>query len=120
MGEDPGKEQRVKWGWGLEGRCPGRGGRIPGGGCGPFCRHGESRPQDSMHCSWSELKHTQGSPQQLQEGRGLAHTSASFILLTRKELRANTVKIALFPLSPVYMKLSVVNFQKMQMCIPAM
>ena len=55
-----------------------------------------------------------------RRGRGLAHTSASFILLTRKELRANTFKIALFPLSPVHMKLSVVNFQKMQMCIPAM
>lgn len=83
MGEDPGKEQQVKWEQGdWRGRCPGRGGRIPGGGCGPFCRHRQSRPQDSTRCSWSELKHTQGSPQQLQESggdenhsRGLAHTS---------------------------------------------
>lgn len=75
-------------------------GTDPRGTAWPTLPAGGSRPQDSRRCSWSGLQHAQGSPQPTGErgegenlGRGLAH--ASFLLLSKKELRANTVQTAL-------------------------
>lgn len=53
--------------WGREGEVSWERGKGPRRRAWPTLLAGESRPQDSKQCSWSELKHAQGSRQQQQE-----------------------------------------------------
>ena len=57
--------------WGLEGRCPGRGGRIPGGGRGSLCwrESPDHRIQGGVH--GLGLQHARGSRSPQESGEGV-------------------------------------------------